>query len=214
MKSTLYKIYISLKNNEYFILCIISFILYLVLYALLIGKYPFSENPYNTYMLQAIAWKHGHLDLGQDYPWLELAIYDGKYFCSFPPFPSYILFILSFIFGETIPEYIVVLFFDLLALISLFKISTELNCSNQDACLFSLFLMLGTNVVFIIWNPSVWFMAQIICFSMCCFSLYCALHKRTSLSLFCLAAAVGCRPMEVIFFPFLIALCAFREKKN
>jgi hypothetical protein len=52
------------------------------------GQWPWQSNPYNSYALQTDSWLKGRLDLGQDYPWLELAIYQGKYFVSFPPFPS------------------------------------------------------------------------------------------------------------------------------
>ena len=43
-------------------------------------------------MLQAQSWLEGRLDLGKDYPYLELAVFGGKYYVSFPPFPSYIMF--------------------------------------------------------------------------------------------------------------------------
>ena len=51
------------------------------------GKWPWVSQPYNSYILQAEAWTKGQLDLGKDYPYLELAIYKGKYFLSFPPLP-------------------------------------------------------------------------------------------------------------------------------
>ena len=57
------------------------------------GKWPWSGNPYNSYLLQALSWLDGRLDLGSNYEWLELAIYNGKYFVSFPPFPSICLFL-------------------------------------------------------------------------------------------------------------------------
>ena len=46
------------------------------------GFWPWSRNPYSSYVLQACSWLEGRLDLGQDYPWLELAIYEGKYYVS------------------------------------------------------------------------------------------------------------------------------------
>ena len=52
------------------------------------GSWPWSSNSYNSYLLQTLSWLEGRLDLGQNYEWLELAIYNGKYFVSFPPFPS------------------------------------------------------------------------------------------------------------------------------
>ena len=56
-----------------------------------IGYRPNAENPYRSYALQTQSWLEGRLDLGQDYPWLELAIYEDRYYVSFPPFPSYVM---------------------------------------------------------------------------------------------------------------------------
>ena len=67
------------------------------------GKWPWVGHSYDSYMLQARSWVKGRLDLGQNYPHLELAIYppppdvDGvipdycKYYVSFPPFPSFLM---------------------------------------------------------------------------------------------------------------------------
>ena len=57
-------------------------------YCLYQGISAVGPTGYYTYNLQALAWRNGKLCLDQDYPWLELAIYEGKYFVSFPPVPS------------------------------------------------------------------------------------------------------------------------------
>ena len=64
------------------------------------GRNPIGPSGYCTYTLQALAWRDGQICLSQDYPWLELAIYQGKYFVSFPPVPSVPLYFLTFLFGE------------------------------------------------------------------------------------------------------------------
>ena len=69
------------------------------------GLWPTTVNDYRSYSLQACAWLQGRLDLGQDYPWLELAIYEGKYYVSFPPFPSYVLLPFAAVFGEHTPDH-------------------------------------------------------------------------------------------------------------
>ncbi len=57
------------------------------------GMWPWRENSYASYTLQACAWLQGRLDIphGEAYAFLELAIKDGRYYVSFPPFPSYVL---------------------------------------------------------------------------------------------------------------------------
>ena len=49
------------------------------------GQWPWVKNNYNSYTLQACRWLGGHLDLGQNYSHLEIAVFGGKYFISFPP---------------------------------------------------------------------------------------------------------------------------------
>ena len=51
-------------------------------------KTPFTHSVYNSYAIQAQSWLDGRLDVSGEYTWLELAIYDGKYYVSFPPLPS------------------------------------------------------------------------------------------------------------------------------
>ena len=55
------------------------------------GQWPWKSQAYNSYILQAQSWLEGRLDLGRDYPYLELAIFNNKYYVSFPPFPSYVM---------------------------------------------------------------------------------------------------------------------------
>ena len=47
------------------------------------GKWPWSGNAYNSYLLQAESWLQGRLDLGQNYEYLELEwSYKNKHFKS------------------------------------------------------------------------------------------------------------------------------------
>ena len=71
------------KRWEYGIIVITSVLLYLFLMCWLTGYGPLKQNVYNSYALQADSWRQGRLDLGQDYPYLELAVYNGKYYVSF-----------------------------------------------------------------------------------------------------------------------------------
>ena len=65
----------------------VSFFAVFAVLCIFTGKYPWDSNPFNSFTLQACSWLKGRLDLGENYPWLELAIYEGKYYVSFPPFP-------------------------------------------------------------------------------------------------------------------------------
>ena len=62
----------------------------LVLYHSLAGGTLFAHSWYDSYSIQTENWLAGSLSIqnGEQYTWLELAIYNGIYYLSFPPVPS------------------------------------------------------------------------------------------------------------------------------
>lgn len=195
---------ISREYLKYGIVTVLSVIVFLGIMSLFTGKGLLDVNVYNTYALQADSWRAGRLDLGQDYPWLELAIYNGKYYCSFPPFPSYLIFPLTFLWGSATPDFILIWAVDILAAVYLYKMAVRIGVSPETAMLETVFLMLGSNFVFVMIDPSVWFLAQTLCFALSVFALYCAVTGKGAGALFFWACSVGCRPMQVIFLPVLL----------
>ncbi len=191
---------------EYGIVTTLSVLVFLTIMGMFTGKGLLDSNVYNTYALQADAWRQGRLDLGQDYPWLELAVYQGKYYSSFPPFPSYVLFPLTFIWGSNTPDFIIIWLINLVAAIYLYKLAEELKLSPKGAMVETIFLMLGSNLVFVMIDPSVWFMAQTMCFALCVLALYSAVTGNGTGALFFWACSVGCRPMQVVFLPVLLMI--------
>ena len=61
-----------------------AFVLLSLLILSMLETSPMTPSPYNTYTLQALAWRKGQAFLDGDVPYLELAIYQGRYFVSFP----------------------------------------------------------------------------------------------------------------------------------
>ena len=188
------------------IAAVLSFLAVLGVAAACTGKWFFDANGYNTYALQADAWLHGRLDLGQDYPWLELAIYEGRYYVSFPPFPSYVLLPFALFMGTATPDGLICLMFSVLGLWTAVRIALDTGADERTAVFLALFLFLGTGYLFIALTPGVWFMAQVMCFNLSLLSLYCALKGRGFLALLWWSCAVGCRPMVIFFLPLLIML--------
>ena len=64
----------------------------------------FAHGPFDSYTRQALAWRDGRMMLDGEYPWLELAIFEGEYYVSFPPVPSVPMWVLSFFFGLETPD--------------------------------------------------------------------------------------------------------------
>ena len=202
------------KYLEYGIITVLTILGFLYFMSLLLGFKLTDTNFYNTYALQADSWRQGRLDLGQDYPWLELAIYNGKYYCSFPPFPSYLLFPLTFIFGSQTPDYIIMVLIDVVAAIYLYKLAVKLGAGEEIATFLTIFVTIGANTVFIMVNPSVWFFAQTLCFATAVMAIYYAKIGKGAISLFFWAASVGCRPMQVLFLPVLLILLYQNEREK
>ncbi len=182
------------------------------LLSLFLGIHLTDGNGYNTYALQADSWRCGRLDLGQDYPWLELAIFEGKYYCSFPPFPSYILFPFTFFFESATPDYFLMVIFNILIICFLYQLAQELKVNPQSAMLLTLFVTIGANTIFVMMKPSVWFFAQLLCFLMAVLSIYFAVRGKGGWSLFFWGASVGCRPMQVLFLPVLLVILFKSER--
>ncbi len=202
------------KYWEYMLVTLLTIGGIFYLMSLFMGFRLTSVNNYNTYSLQADSWRLGRLDMGQDYPWLELAIREGKYYCSFPPFPSYVLFPLTLFFGSSTPDYVLLLLLDLLAAFYLYRLAVKLGVKEETAALLTIFVTVGANTLFVMVSPWVWFLAQLMCFVTAVMAIYYAKMGRGALSLFLWAASVGCRPMQVLFLPVLLLLLYQHEREK
>lgn len=76
----------------------------LVVFALLAGDRLVRHTPYNHYALLADAWLHGRHHLLGDPPSYagmnDFALYDSKWFISFPPFPAILMMPLVWLSGS------------------------------------------------------------------------------------------------------------------
>lgn len=198
------------EKAEYGLIAVLSVLAYLFLMWLLTGNGPFTHNTYNSYALQAEAWSSGRLDLQENYSYLELAEYNGKIYVSFPPFPSYLLLPLTFVFGVETPDALLLWTANILIVIFLYKLSLMFKASPQSALLLSLFAFLGSNVTFTMLTPWVWFWAQMLCFLFSLMSIYYAFQGKGGLALAFCACGVGCRPMQVVFGPVILYILYYQ----
>ena len=120
------------------------------------GQWPWKSQAYNSYILQAQSWLEGRLDLGRDYPYLELAIFNNKYYVSFPPFPSYVM--LPFVLvGWDSCDSIIAFAVSLLGAVYAFKILKHFDIESKTAIFFTLLLTVGSNWLMTAQNAWVWF---------------------------------------------------------
>lgn len=184
--------------------CAAAVLLLHLLFSMVSGKYLFSRNDYNSYVLQAQSWLSGRLDV-EYRSWLELAEYGGKYYVSFPPFPSYVLLLPVMIFGSNVDGCAALLSM-LLGVAFAVKLCHKAGLDSRKAVLLTCLLYLGTNMWQITVDAWVWFLAQNFSVTLTLAALYAGLCGRRGTSVFLLACAVGCRPFQIVYLPVIFLL--------
>ena len=172
---------------------------YLLLHDLF-GGTLFSHSAWDSYTLQAMAWRRGSLSLGQNYPWLELAIYQGEYYVSFPPFPSVVLLPFTFLFGENTPNNLIIAIVTMAAAALAYRCLRHTGMRDTCAAIGALLITWGSNLMWMSTNGGVWFMAQALNMLLLIWALHAALHARRVLAYALVAFAVGCRPFSALAF--------------
>lgn len=171
-----------------------------------IHKSIVGGSGYYTYTLQALAWRDGKFYLEQDYPWLELAVYQGHWYISFPPVPSIPLFFLTFLFGSNTPDNLLVKLYVAAGCIGIYYMLRGAGYGKGASAAFSLLCSLAGSLLSITSEGAVWYQAQTLAFGLTAVSTAAMYLKRPTLSLSLYALAVGCRPFNAVFGVFLFAL--------
>lgn len=178
------------------------------------GSWPWSSNSYNSYLLQTLSWLEGRLDLGQNYEWLELAIFEGKFFVSFPPFPSFVYLPFALIFHENTPEGWIAFFVMLLGAFFALRLAWHYLGTGAKAVFWSAFLYVGTNVLYVTMDAGVWFIAQSMALTLSLMAIFYAVKGKGGLSLFFWGCSVGCRPLQVLYAPIILYILYKGLKKE
>lgn len=178
------------------------------------GGTLFTHQPQDSYTLQALNWLQGrmYLEGGENYTWLELAIYEGQYYCSFPPLPSVVLLPLVLIFGANTPNYLLVAVYGLVSVALAFRVMRKLGRSCAVSAFWGVFLVWGSNMLWMTTNGGVWFQAQALNMVLCLGAVWAFLERKRALSLFLLALAVGCRPFSAVYLPVFVLCFAWQDR--
>lgn len=185
----------------------------LLLFHSLAGGTLLSANSYDSYALQAENWLAGrnYIAEGEKYPWLELAVYEGRYYQSFPPVPA--VFLLPWVVlcggAAAVPSNLIIALVALLCAAGCYACCARAGLSAPAAACLTLFVSLGSNAFWLSTSGGVWFMAQMWGLCLAFWGLFFA--QRTTpghavLTSLCLALAVGCRP----FYALLLAVWLVR----
>ncbi|MCL2662998.1 MAG: hypothetical protein FWE83_06665 [Oscillospiraceae bacterium] len=207
---------LSDKYGPYVFILLCAIVVYSLIYTLSVNFSPIAGNHYNTFSRQAESWLHGRLSLPENVPWLELAIFEGRYYVSFPPFPSIVMLPFVLLFGINTPDHAIALCLSFLSLFYAYRLGIRVLSNKKHAVIFSLFLILGTNYLHISLWGAVWYITQNFAFLLTLMAFYYALtdnRKHSFLSLFFMCAAMGCRPFNILYLPVVLYLIYRREAK-
>ena len=162
---------------------------------------------YKTYLLQAQAWLRGEICLDQNYEYLELAVYQGRYYVSFPPVPSIPMVLYALIWGDDVPGG---LFQKLYVAIACLVVLSELQRTRRmrpgDCAAWAIFLCFASAMLPISLLGGVWYEAQILAFLFSVSAIATMRRGRCTLSCLLYALSVGCRPFTVVLGPVLLML--------
>lgn len=193
------------ERRAYMLAMLALMLLVYVLLHDLLGGTLLTHSPWDSYTLQALAWRRGALGLGQDYPWLELAVYEGDWFVSFPPLPSLVMLPLTFLFGENTPNNLVVMLYAMATAALAYACLCRAGSKPQSAVFLSLFYVMGCNMMWMSTSGGVWFQAQALNMLLLTACLLAAMAKRRAPAYALAALAVGCRPFSACAFLPLLA---------
>lgn len=158
-----------------------------------------GATPYNTYTRQAMAWREGLLHLPEDVPYLELAVYEGEYYVSFPPLPSVILLPLTYLFGWDTPDNLLVKLYAMGACLLLYAALKRRGYRNWDAGVFSFLLCFASSLLPMTLNGAVWYHAQVLAFFLTTAAVSLIILEKSTLALLCYALSVACRPFNALY---------------
>ncbi len=187
------------KRNSNIIITVFFLFIIFVLIDQIVGKSIIGNTQWNSYELQARAWLNGHTYLDHNYPFLELAIYHGKYYVSFPPLPSVILLPFVHLFTYSVPANLISFIVFTMEFVIIYRILKRYKNNDLVNILVSVAFTFGTNLISLAIDSGVWFFAQLFNNLFCILAIDSFLKKRKTLVFFFLALAVGCRPFAAIY---------------
>ena len=169
------------------------------------GTSPLRPSLYNTYTLQAMQWRQGETALAGDYPHLELAIYKGKYYVSFPPVPTIPIYLLTYVFGDQVPETPLVQMYALGACLALYYLLAR-RMAYGKAALWAFLSCFASSLLPLLQNGAVWYQAQVLALLLTVWAMERMDADQPTAGLLLYALAVGCRPFNALYGPVLMLL--------
>ncbi len=166
---------------------------------LLTGKSFLGKTAYNTYTRQAMAWRQGLLHLPEDVKFLELAVYQGDYYVSFPPLPSVVLLPLTYLFGWNTPDNLLVKLYALGACLLMYFALKRAGYGRWHAGAFAFLICFASSLLPLTLDGAVWYHAQVLAYFLTIAAICFLTLDWPTWSLLCYALSVACRPFNALY---------------
>lgn len=143
----------------------------------------------NLYVWQAQAWREGHTDI--PYKMIDVALWRGKYFVPFPPFPSVLVFPLVALLGVApVNTLSITLGLTLVSLGALWRIGERLRLAPEQRLWLATAFLFGTGYTnALTMGYSVWFFAHAVSFTCLLLAVAESLNRKRGWVLGLLVAA-------------------------
>lgn len=175
------------------------------------------HSVYDSYALQAENWLAGRTWIadGEKYTWLELAVYEGRYYVSFPPVPSVLALPWAAFLGgaQAVPSNLLAALYGLFTAAGVFSLLARRGAAPLRCLFWAVLICCGSGFWWMSTNGGVWFTAQVLNLCFVAWGLFFACGDGTAqhtLAAFLLALAVGCRPFSILLLALYMALLLAR----
>ena len=175
----------------------------------LMGGSLWQHQYWDSYTLQAYNWLQGrtYVPDPENYEYLELAVYNGQYYVSFPPVPAIPMVLWTLIWGDEVPGG---LFQKIYAAIAcLVVLSTLLRGKRArvgDCIAWAIFICFSSALLPITLVGAVWYEAQILAFLFSISAIAAIQSDRPTLACLLYALSIGCRPFTICMGPVLLMM--------
>ncbi|MDR1262474.1 MAG: hypothetical protein LBK46_03165 [Oscillospiraceae bacterium] len=171
----------------------------------------FTVSSYDSYALQAKAWREGLMHLPGNLAHLELAIFDGEYYVSFPPVPTIPIWLLQWIMPGGVPSGLLTVVYLLLCYPLSYLIGRRYIGARGSAILAATAIVGGSFLDVAVsgsaFSGGVWYQAQALGLLLTLCAFHSVPHPRKAWRFagwLAIALAVGCRPFQGIYIPVLV----------
>ena len=188
-----------MKKDKFPVLIILMMTGMWLLLDLYLGKSFYGPSPFNSYTLQALSWLQGHAWV-ENNPALELAIYEGKYYVSFPPLPSVILLPFAAIFGRNTPDNLLIKVYAAMTVLFLYGALKKVTARRADAAFWSFLAVFSSCFLPLTVEGAVWYQAQALALMLATGAVYLLTRDCMTGSLLMYALSVAARPFDALYF--------------